>query len=424
MARGKRRGTIEARGPDRWLVRVSLGRDPVTDRWIRASRSVEGPRKAAEAVLTEMLGKQDGGIALPRGRMTLGEWLAEFDATWAASLAPRTRQLASQSLRLYLPEPIRRLPLARLTPRVFQDLYNALSEAGRAPNTVGYLHRVLSTRLNQAVALGHLATNPLAVVSPPKRDHREYRTLTPTEARTFLEEAEAAPLGALWTVLLMTGIRPEEALGLRWEDWQGAELRIRRALVRLSKGRWELASTKTRKERSIVLPAAAAKALTRHRARQAESRLLLGSEYAGHGLIFATAFGAPLRWENVVTRSFRPLLERVAFRMLGEAPPAIIRKGVKRGDLGAIYKAAAAAGAEAVKRAKLDSLRPYDLRHSAATLLLAAGEHPKVVQEILGHASITLTLQTYSHVVPGMQERAAERLEATIMGTAARQVGS
>lgn len=414
MARNKRRGTIEQRGPDRWLVRVSLGLDPVTGQWIRASRTVRGNRKAADAALTEMLNKQDKGAALPRGRMTLGAWLEEFATTWSNDLGPRTRHLAAQSLTLYLPARLKSTPLVRLTPKAFQDLYNRHLEAGLAPNTIGYLHRTLKSRLTKAVALGHLAANPLHATKPPAVPHREYRTLTPAEAKIFLEEADARTYGPLWIVLLMTGLRPEEALGLKWEDLDGGTLRVRRALIRLPKGRWELTGTKTGKERSIVLPATAQRVLQRQKARQAEGKLQLGSEYASHGLVFATAFGLPLRWENLVARDFWPLMVRVACRMLGEPAPAVDRKGMKRGELGKAFEALRKAESEAIRRAGFDQMRPYDLRHSAATLLLAAGEHPKVVQEILGHASIKLTLDTYSHVVPSMQERAAERLEGVI----------
>lgn len=419
----RRRGTIVARGADRWLVQVSLGKNDVTGKWQRASRVVTGPRHLAEVALTEMLRKQDTGAPLPRGRMTLASWLAEYEHTWSGSLAPRTRMMVKQSFRLYLPAPIQAQPLVKLTPKTFQELYNAQSAAGLAPNTVRYLHRALSTRLKVAVAHGHLAVNPLKVVKPPAKRHLERRTLTPSEARYFLEEADASPTGALWALLLWTGLRPEEALGLRWDDWEGAVLRIRRALVRVGT-KWELMSTKTKRERSLVLPAPAVRILQRHRARQNAIKLQLGSDYPTHGLIFATPFGQPLHWSNVVARQFRPLMARVAHRSLGQTPAVVVRKGIKRADLGTAFAEVVKLDKAALGKTGLDRLRPYDLRHSAATLLLAAGEHPKVVAELLGHASITMTLATYSHVVPGMLERAAERLEATIYAPLEQATGS
>ena len=173
----------------------------------------------------------------------------------------------------------------------------------------------------------------------------------------------------------------------------------------------------------MTLPPAALKPLTRHRACQASAKLLLGAEYTNHGLIFAATFGQPLRWENLVSRHFWPVIERVAFRLLKEPVATVTRKGLRRGQLAAAFAAARTEAATALERTGLDRRRPYDLRHSAATLLVAAGEHPKIVAERLGHAKVALTLDTYSHVVEGMEERAAERLEAVIMGLETRTAG-
>jgi integrase len=135
-----------------------------------------------------------------------------------------------------------------------------------------------------------------------------------------------------------------------------------------------LDETKTRRARTVALGERVFKAFEKQRRLQAQARLILGATYEDHGLVFASETGAPLSAQNVSSRYFKPLL----------------------------------------KSAGLPDVRLYDLRHSHATLLLAAGEHPKVVQERLGHATITLTLDTYSHVVPGMQERAAQRLDALL----------
>src|SRR5690606_23333019 len=138
-----------------------------------------------------------------------------------------------------------------------------------------------------------------------------------------------------------------------------------RALVRLAKGRWELMGTKTGRERSIVLPATAQRYLQRHRAQQSKVRLLAGAEYRNHGLVFAATFGQPLHWDNIVARHFWPLMERVAYRVLGERPVTVVRKGVKRQELGTAFEFVRKAGADALRRTGLDRMRPYDLRHSA-----------------------------------------------------------
>jgi len=162
------------------------------------------------------------------------------------------------------------------------------------------------------------------------------------------------------------------------------------------------------------------RALQRHRARQAERRLLLGAEYSGNTLIFAATFGQPGRWDNAVRRHFAPTLARTAVRLarlaLPEGPPEGARRAVRR----AWINDCAAVEEKALETTGLARMRPYDLRHSAATLLLAAGEHPKIVAELLGHAKVTLTLDTYSHVVPGMLDQPAQRME-DLVGAGGRQ---
>ncbi|HMU61594.1 MAG TPA: site-specific integrase [Gemmatimonadales bacterium] len=387
----RRRGTIEARGAERWLVRVTVGSDPLTGHPVRVTQTVHGSRKEAERALTGLLRKSDEGAPLPRSRLTLGAWLDEYEATWAGALGAQTRENARQALGTYLTPALRDTPLRSLAPETLQALYNDLTARGRAPATVGFLHRVLSSRLNKALELGHLARNPAKLTTPPAIPRREHRVLSPAEASVFLEECDKDDYGALWILLLLTGLRPEEALGLRRPDLVDGKLTVRRALVRLAKGAWQLDETKTRKPRTVTLPASALRALQRHLSRQAERQIAAGAEYASHDLIFASTLGEPLWWANLVTRHFRPLRKRVACRL------ADVKDGKR-----------------ALELTGLARMRPYDLRHSAATLLLAAGEHPKVVAELLGHSKITLTLDTYSHVVPGMLDAAARRMEQIV----------
>jgi integrase len=232
----------------------------------------------------------------------------------------------------------------------------------------------------------------------------------------FLEEVEGTRFGALWTLLLLTGLRPGEALALRWDDLEGSRLRVRRALVRLADGSWTFEETKTKKGRSVTLPVTAARILQRHKARQAEVRLLLGPEYASHVLMFSTERGEPLDWHTLVHRYYRPLLRRLALRVVGESPTAPSRDGLTLPAFRDATQAHDKRVTAALAVTGLDRLRPYDLRHSAASLLPAAGEHPKLVSEMLGHARFGLTLDTYSHLIPGLEGRAAERLESVIQG--------
>jgi integrase len=166
-------------------------------------------------------------------------------------------------------------------------------------------------------------------------------------------------------------------LGLKWTDLDDNRLHVQRSLSRRDGAGWELKEPKTTRSRRVVpLPVTAVRVLAQHKVRQAEERLKAGPAYADHGLIFATRMGEPLDYRVVVKRHFKRVLDR----------------------------------------AGLGSLRPYDLRHTCATLLLKAREHPKVVSERLGHSSIVMTLETYSHVLPDMQQRAADQLESLLFG--------
>jgi integrase len=371
----RRSGTIVPRGKGRWLVRVSPGINPTTGKRLRVNKIIAGKKADAEKYLTDMLGRNDTGVSIALSRQTLGEWLNEYWSTWSGDLAPRTKQKFQENIRLYVPTRLLATKLTALTPRHFQEAYNEMQAAGLARGTIAYTHRILRARLNDAVRLGRIVRNPATVgVTLPARPHTEARTFTQAEARRFLDAVRADRYAAFWTLLLLTGLRPGEALGLKWQDWDGATLRVQRSLVRLSGGAWELKSTKTGRPRVVSLPELAIRALREHRQKQLEERLLVGASYTDNGLMFATHFGTPLNLNTEVPRRFK--------RMLRDAG--------------------------------LPNLRLYDLRHSAATLLLAAGEHPKIVQERLGHASITLTLDTYSHVLPDMQRRTAERLDAML----------
>ena len=171
-----------------------------------------------------------------------------------------------------------------------------------------------------------------------------------------------------------------EALGLRWSDvdWDQQRVRIQRTLVRNEHNEWHLGEPKTaRSRRSVVVPKSTMDTLRRHRTDQAQERLRRGAEYEAElDLVFANGIGEPLDYRVVVRRHFKP----------------------------------------SVKSAGLEPLRLYDLRHTCATLLLAGGEHPKVVAERLGHSSTVMTLDVYSHVLPDMQEKAAEKLERLLFG--------
>ena len=243
-----------------------------------------------------------------------------------------------------------------------QTVSRAMSAA-----SLRYVHSVLHGALDQAVAWRLIERNPAAGASLPPVRTPEMRPLTPTEARCFLEAARGHPLEALFTLALTTGMRQGELLALRWRDldWAAHRLAIHHTLIRLD-GRWWLGEPKTPKSRrAIDLTAPTLEVLRAHHARQAERLLAMGHALTDDDLIFCDAAGEPLWGRHVTTLQLKALL----------------------------------------RRAKLPPIRFHDLRHTFATLQLAAGTNPKIVSEVLGHKEIAITLDRYSHALPTMRPR-------------------
>ena len=203
------------------------------------------------------------------------------------------------------------------------------------------------------------------------------KVLSGEQAQKFLEVAKDDPLEALYVLALTTGMRQGELLALKWEDidFVHGTLQVRRTIARVAHKGFTISEPKTPKSRrSIQLAQMAIDALKRHRIRQRELRLLAGPAWSDQRWVFCNGVGNPIEATNMLRRSFRPLLTK----------------------------------------AGLPIIRFHDLRHSVATLLLTAGIHPKIVQELLGHSQISLTLDTYSHVLPSLQEDAVNRLNVLL----------
>jgi integrase len=230
--------------------------------------------------------------------------------------------------------------------------------------------------LTHARRRGAVAVNVADDVNPPRVPGREFRTLLPEEATRLLAAASEDRFYALYSLALTCGLRQAELLGLRWRDldMSGAVLAVRQQVYRL-KGEWHYTEPKTEKgRRTVSLSSSVVGALREHRLRQKEERLR-AETWEDNDLVFPNQVGRPVEKGNLLRRSFWPLLER----------------------------------------AGLPHMRFHDLRHSSATLLLGEGVHPKVVQERLGHSSISVTMDVYSHVMPTLQRDAAERLDRLLV---------
>ena len=368
-------GSIAQRPDGSWQGRVDLGRGPDGRR--RRPAFTGATRREVQQAIAKAIAERAAGFgARPSERLSTAAFLEQWLGVSApASLRPRTlagyRSIAAR----HLVPGVGRIPLAKLNGAHVQELVNGLVKSGASPQTVRNVHAVLRRALGQAVRWGILSRNPAAAVDLPAARSFDVRALGVDEARAIIGAVQGDRLEPLVTVALATGLRQGEALALRWADvdLEAAQLTVRHTLQRA--GGMHLGEPKTRRSRrTVTLPAFAVTALRRQRDWfQAQQRLLAGPDWREGGWVFTTGIGTPMHAGDV-TKRLQGLL--------------------------------AAAG--------LPRMRFHDLRHGAATLLLAQGVHPRVVMETLGHSTIAVTMNVYSHVVPALQREAADRLDAAL----------
>lgn len=358
----------------------SIYQDKKTGRWI-AQATIQGKRmslygrtqKEAQAKLRLLLADADKGI-LPPEKLTLGEYLKRWlEDVAKPSVRPTTYRSYEQLIRVHISPLLGKVKLGDLQPAHVQKLHATMQAQGRARNTVQRAHRVLHNALNRALAWGYIQRNVCTVVHPPTPERNKLRTLTPEQVKALLSETRGGRWDALVTLAIATGMRKGELLGLNWADvdLERGVLRVQRQLDR--DGRLSEPKTHTAR-RGIHLPPSTVAVLREHRLHQNEQRLLLGPEWVDEGLVFCTHQGRPLDPRNV-NREYKML----------------------------------------PRRAGLPDVRFHDLRHTAATLMLLQGAPVKVVQGRLGHSQISLTLDTYSHVLPSMDREVADKLDALLV---------
>jgi integrase len=297
-------------------------------------------------------------------------WLSDVVRS---TVRPSTWESYERLLRVQVLPEIGRLPLSRLGPQNLAQLYQSMLDRGCSARTAQYAHAVLHRALRQAVRWNLIVRNPAEFVDPPRPQRPSNVVLNPDQINALIVATNGDPLRALYVLAITSGMRQGELLGLKWADvnLEAGSIHVCRQIMRTRAG-FVFSDPKTAKgRRTIVLPDLAVVTLRDHRQAQIAKRLAAGLDWEDYDLVFPNAFGRPLERQNVLRRSFQPLLSRA---------------GVPR-------------------------IRFHDLRHSAATLPLLQGVHPKVVQERLGHATISVTMDIYSHVLPNLQREAADKLD-------------
>jgi integrase len=372
-------GHIYRRSRHSWGIVADLPRDANGKRR-QKTLTVRGTKKNAEARLAEMLHELNIGTFVEPAKMSVAEYLTRWLAEYAAqNVSRKTYERYDEIVRLHLSPALGTHRLTGLKPLHIQEHYGAALRGGRrdgkgglSAQTVLHHHRVLREALQQAVRWQLVARNPADAVEPPRSARREMHVLDEEQTAKLLESAKGSRLFIVIFLAVVTGLRRGEILALRWEDvdLERALLQVRRTLEQ-ARGGLRFKEPKTEKGRRLVaLGPETVETLRRHRREQIKERLALGQEYKNSDLVCARIHGTPL-------------------------DPAEVTAGFAR----------------LIRSMDLPRVRLHDLRHGHATHLLRLGIHPKVVSERLGHSGVAITLNTYSHILPGMQEDAAIRLD-------------
>lgn len=376
-------GSIFQRKRDgKWVCEIVIGWTPEGKKQI-LRHAADSRREVADWRAKKLTERQTGMLTEP-SRQTVGQYLQHWlDTTACHEVKPRTladyRDLVG---RYVLPE-IGQVELQKLSPMQVQALYHRRLQSGLSPRSVQLIHAVLRRGLQQAVEWQLLARNPADAAKKPRVERKQMQALDPEQVIRFLEAAKQDRLHALLTLAVTTGLRQGELLGLRWSDvdLSQATLTVSQTLSWIENKPF-FGTPKTKASRRTVdLPAVAVSSLRQWRREQAEERLKVGSCWMHPDLVFTTPIGTPICPSNLRSNSF----------------------------------------ARVLKRAECPRIRFHDLRHTAATLMLSQGVQARVLQDVLGHSDIRMTLGTYSHVLREQKQEAARKVD-TFLAAAQKTV--
>src|SRR5258708_2148458 len=367
--RGHGEGTIYERAKGGWCAQISLEGGKRKSFYGRTRQEVA--RKLAEATRD-----RDKGLPIPGERQTVEQYLTDWLKIKTHQIEPSTLERYQSHVRLHIVPSIGKRPLARLTPQHVQAMEaQLLATAGLAPRTVQHIHSTLKQALEHAARLSLVQRNVCALVDPPKAGRPERKFLTVEQAEAFLAAlaSRGDRLEGLFVLALNTALRQGELLALTWADvdLDGKWLHVRTSLQRYS-GHKRIKAPKTDAgRRSIPLTQQALAALRAQRVRQVAERLKAGDQWEEHNLVFPNPWGKPANHRPVTDDHFKP----------------------------------------ALRRAGLPDIRFHDMRHTCASFLAHQGVNLKVVSQILGHSSISITMDVYTHLLPGDERSAADALE-------------
>jgi integrase len=379
------KGHLRERSPGHWAIVIDV-RDSQTGKRKRRWHSFAGTKREAQIECSRLITEAAGGICVDPSRMTVAAYLNHWLDHMRAHISPRSLECYRELAANILPW-IGAIVISKLRPAEIAGMYAHALETGRrdrsgglSSRTVYHMHVLLKSALAQAVKWEMLSRNPADVVKPPKVERRQMRVLDAEGAIALIEAARPRALFMPILLSVLCGLRRGEVAGLRWRD---VDLNLGRlsvvASIEQTNDSVRLKPPKSGRSRAVALPALAIEELRRHRLKQAEELLRLG-----------------IRQSSETHVCLQPNYQPWAPRNLS----------------GTFVRFIKASG--------LPRVRLHDLRHSHATHLLAANVHPKIVQERLGHANIGITMDIYSHVMPGMQDEAAGRVDVALRAALAK----
>jgi integrase len=384
------RGSIYNRpkGSNRWSIIIEV-RDEATGKRKRRWHAFQGTKRQAQAECARLITELKSGNALEPNKATVATFLARWLDHIKTQVTPKSHERYAGIVNQNIIPAIGAVRLNKLKPIQISAAYSAALDGGRrdgkggglAPRTVGHMHRVLKQALKQAVLWGESVRNPAEGVDPPKVDWKPMQTYDLPQTVELIEAVRGTPLLIPTVLAVLCGLRRGEICALRWRnvDLAAGQISVVESLEQTKSG-LRFKSPKSGKGRTVALSATVTDELRAHRVKRAQDFLRLGMRLSDDDMVIDHADGS--------------IVSPICISQLW---------------------------ARTIKKTKLARLRFHDLRHAHATHLLANGVHPKVASERLGHSKVGITLDLYSHVIPGMQEDAAAMVDRAL--SAARDKG-
>lgn len=370
------RGHVRQRSKGSWSLVIDSGRDPVTGKRRQMWRTVRGTKKQAEAELARWISSVETGVDLDPTRLSLAAYLARWLESMKPRVAATTWERYERLVRVQVGPALGAVPLSKLRPLHLEKLYASLLADGLSAQSVLHVHRLLFASLRQAVKWQLLPRNVAEAVTPPRPRHKRTEALSTPDALRVTDAVKGTALEVPVLLGLGTGMRRGEILGLRWQDvdLEAGRVRVTQTVQHIGNQLHFVPPKTHRSERSVSLPAFVVEALRAHKVAQNARRLLLGASWQETDLVLERGDGGALR-PDTMSKQFR----------------------------------------KATRRLGLD-LHFHGLRHAHASLLLLGGVHLKVVSDRLGHSTIGITADLYSHVAPALEEQAAVTIDGFLGG--------